>query len=94
MFLVSEKVKENEVKRAVTTPRYNVDRNVAGIGLTNNWAKNLVRLLLASWSILPALCSLALACKISSQVLPGSLGHGLELIKGTKREDKCVALWF
>ena len=57
-------------------------------------SKNLVRLLLASWSILPALCSLALACKISSQVLTGSLGHGLELIKGTKREEKCVTLWF
>ena len=32
VFLVSEKVKENEVKRAVTTPRYNVDPTDSGIG--------------------------------------------------------------
>ena len=41
VYLVSEKVKENEVKRAVTTPRYNVDRNVAGIGSKNNWIQKL-----------------------------------------------------
>ena len=58
------------------------------IGSTNNWAKNLIRLLLASWAILPALCSLALACKISSQVLPGSLARGLELEKRTKKRRK------